>query len=214
MSLTVKDKGGDFQPAPEGFHIARCYAVIDLGLQFSKKFNNVAPKVLIAWELAENLMADGRPFVQMQSYTASLSQHAKLRGVLEAWRGQGFTTEELKGFTLRSLLGVPCYLTTKHTPNPQSNQPWSTIISICRLPNAVTCPPPVNPPLYFDLDDYNEAAYLAVSEGIRKRINLSRVAGIPVGAATPLIPAEVAVPPLQAIASVTPAQEGWEDVPF
>lgn len=211
MSLTVKDNGGDFQPAPEGFHIARCYAVIDLGLQFSKKFNNMAPKVLIAWELSDNFMADGRPFVQMQSYTGSLSQNAKLRGVLEAWRGKGFTTEELQGFTLRSLLGVPCYLTTKHTPNPQGGQPWSTIISICRLPPNVTCPPPVNPPIYFDLDDYSETAYCAVSEGIRKKINLKGVTGIQAGAATTLIQADT---PLQAIPSVTPAQEDLKDVPF
>lgn len=172
MGLIVKDHGGDFQPAPEGMHIARCYGVIDLGIQINKAFGNSSPKVLIAWELGESLMADGRPFIQMQTYTSSISQNSKLRGLLEAWRGKGFSMSELMGFELRSLLGVPCYLTIKHTPNPQSTQPWASIISICKLPSIVTCPPAVNPHVYFDLDHYSEAAYMSLSSVIRKKINL------------------------------------------
>lgn len=195
MSLTVKDSSGDFQPAPEGLHIARCYAVIDLGLQVNKKFGNQSPKVLIAWELPECLMTDGRPFIQMESYTTSLGQKAKLRGLLEAWRGKGFTPEELQGFQLRQVLGAPCYLTTKQTPNPQGSSPWSSVIAICKLPPAVTCPPAINLPLYFDLDEYSKTAYLALSEGIRKRINLSSVANPPVSTAASWMQASLACRP-------------------
>ncbi len=177
MSLTVKDKGNDFLPPPEGLHIARCYAVVDLGMQENKAFGTRSPKVLIGWELGDSIMPDGKPFIQMQSYTASISQSSKLRALLEGWRGKGFTAGELQGFQLRTLLGAPCYLTTKHILNPQASQPWSSIISICKLPNTVVCPPPVNPPLYFDLDEYSEAAYAALSEGIRKKINLGDVQG-------------------------------------
>jgi hypothetical protein len=177
MSLTVKDNGSDFLPPPEGLHIARCYAVIDLGMQINKAFGNTSPKVLIGWELSNTLMPDGKPFIQMQSYTASISPNSKLRGLLEAWRGKGFTPAELQGFQLQSILGAPCYLTIKHTPNPQASQPWANVISICTLPSSVTCPPAINPPIYFDLDNYSEAAYLSLSEGIRKKINLEDVKG-------------------------------------
>ena len=40
MSLTVKDRGGDFLPAPEGLHIARCYAVMDMGVQTNPMYGN------------------------------------------------------------------------------------------------------------------------------------------------------------------------------
>ena len=175
MSLTVKETGNDFLPPPEGLHIARCYAVIDMGLQHNKTYNNSSPKVLIAWELTDKLMDDGKPFIQMQRYTASLSSQSKpnLRAHLEAWRGKSFTAEELKGFKLKNILGVPCYLTTKHTVNPRTNKTWSEVSGICRLPNNTVCPAPINKPIYFDLDEFTEEAYLAVPEGIRKKINLN-----------------------------------------
>jgi len=174
MSLTIKDNGGDFLPPPEGLHIARCYAVIDMGIQINQTYGNSSPKVLIGWEFMDALMEDGKPFIQMQRYTASLSEKSNLRPLLEAWRGKSFTAEELKGFKLGNILGATCYITTKHKLNPQNNKRWSEVISICRLPAGVACPPPFNKPIYFDLDEYTDAAYQAVPESIRKKINLNK----------------------------------------
>jgi hypothetical protein len=176
MSLTAKDNGGSFVLAPEGLHIARCYTLIDLGEQVNKTYGNRSPKVLIGWEFTDKLMEDGRPFIHMQTYTTSLSEKSNLRSLLEAWRGKGFTPEELKGFKLKTVLGAPCYITTKHSLNQQTQKKWSDVISICRLPAGVPCPAAVNPQVYFDLDEYSEAAYLAVPEGIRKKINLGCIA--------------------------------------
>lgn len=176
MSLTAKDNGGSFVLAPEGLHVARCYALIDLGEQLNKTYGNHSPKVLIGWEFTDKLMADGRPFIHMQTYTTSLSEKSNLRGLLEAWRGKGFSVDELKGFKLSTILGAPCYITTKHSVNQNTQKKWSDVISICRLPAGVPCPPAVNPQIYFDLDEYSDATYMAVPEGIRKKINLSGVA--------------------------------------
>lgn len=175
MSLTAKDNGGTFILAPEGLHVARCYALIDLGEQLNKTYGNHSPKVLIGWELTDKLMADGRPFIHMQTYTTSLSEKSNLRGLLEAWRGKGFTADELKGFKLSNILGAPCYMTTKHSVNQNTQKKWSDVISICRLPAGVPCPAAVNPQIYFDLDEYSDAAYFAVPEGIRKKINLTGI---------------------------------------
>lgn len=177
MSLTVKDNGGDFLPPPEGLHIARCYALIDLGVQVNQTFGNSSPKVLIGWELMDAMMEDGKPFIQMQRYTASLSEKSNLRGLLEAWRGRSFSPEELKGFKLKNILSATCYITTKHKVNQQTNKRWSEVISICRLPQGVTCPQPFNKPIFFDLDEYTEESYLSVPEGIRKKINISGITG-------------------------------------
>lgn len=171
MSLNLNRK--DFMPAPEGLHIARCYAVIDLGLQVNKKYGHYSPKVLIAWELSDTLMEDGRPYVQMQQYTVSLRKSSLLRALLEQWRGRAFSIEALQTFQLKEVLGKPCYLTTRQNPNPKGDQPWSDIVNICPLPSSITCPPPVNPSVYFDLDHYTDAHYLALSERIRHKINLS-----------------------------------------
>jgi hypothetical protein len=63
--------------------------------------------------------SEGRPFLIDNKFTASLAPAAILRLKLERWRGQmvngkvedrPFTNEELKGFNLAKLKGVPCWL--------------------------------------------------------------------------------------------------------
>jgi hypothetical protein len=174
MSLTVKDNSKTFLPAPLGLHVARCYAVIDLGIQHNYRFNNYSPKVLIGWELAAALMNNGKPFIQFQRYTASLTEKAHLRQLLESWRGRSFTAEELEGFHLKNILGVPCYLSLMHILNPKSQQVYSQVAGICPLPEGTVCPAPFNPTRYFDLDAYSDEAYNAIPENIRQKINLTR----------------------------------------
>jgi hypothetical protein len=174
MSLTVKDNGKTFLPAPQGLHIARCYAVIDLGVQFNYRFNHYSAKVLIGWELPAALMPSGKPFIQYQRYTASLAGKAHLRQLLESWRGRCFTSEELEGFHLKNILGVPCYLNITQTINPKSQQIYSQVVAACPLPDGTICPEPFNSLLYFDLDDYSDDAYNSIPESIRQKINLNR----------------------------------------
>lgn len=173
MSLLLKENSFTFVLPPEGLHIARCYALIDLGKQFNKFYQTILPKVLIGWEFSDTLMENGKPFIQYQRYTASLNEKSSLRSLLEAWRGKGFLPEELEGFEIKKVLGSACYLTTKHVINPNNQQRWSKVISVCPLPAVVNCPEPMNPMVYFDLDDYSESSYQAVPEGIRKIINLT-----------------------------------------
>ncbi len=174
MSLTVKDNSKTFLPAPQGLHLARCYAVIDLGVQLNSHFNNYSPKVLIGWELPASLMQDGRPYIQFQRYTASLTESSHLRKLLESWRGRSFTSEELEGFHLKNILGVPCYLSIAQKLNPKSQIIYSNVAGICPLPDGTVCPEPFNPLLYFDLDDYSDDAYNSIPETIRQKINLNR----------------------------------------
>ncbi len=221
MSLTIKENRSDFIVAPEGLHIARCYALIDLGQQENKHYANYSPKVLIGWELSDVRMKDGRPFVHFQRYTSSLNEKSKLRSLLESWRGKGFTPEELKGFNLKSILGAPCYLTLRHTIHAQTQKKWANVIGICRLPSAVQVPAMSNPLLYFDLDHYTESAYLALPENIRTKINLGD-APDKLPTATVHTTPETASPPdtassLEALQEAEDAREAgaWnENVPF
>jgi hypothetical protein len=174
MSLTLKDNSKTFLPVPQGFHVARCYCLIDLGVQLNQAFNNHSAKVLMGWELPKTLMPDGKPTIQFQSYTASLNDKANLRQILESWRGRSFTSEELESFHLKNVLGVPCYLSIAHRTHQRTQQVYSYIAGIFALPDGFVCPEPFNPTLYFDLDEYSDEAYNAVPESIRQKINLNR----------------------------------------
>jgi hypothetical protein len=177
MSLTVKDNS-NFLPAPEGLHIARCYGVIDLGMQLDKTYNKMLPRARLCWELSHTFMPDGKPFIQMQTYTSVISETSRLRPLLESWRGKPFTAAERHAFKLRSLLGVPCYLATKQTVDTKTQQTWSNVVGIYKLPSTLPCPELINPTLYFDLDEYSETTYYALPENLQKQINLSGIKGV------------------------------------
>src|SRR5690606_20723228 len=120
MGRHAKDTGGgEFKQAPTGNHVARCIRLIDLGTQHSEYQGqpNVRNQVLISWELCNELMEEGKPYIVSHFYTNSLNEKATMRAHLEAWRGRAFTEAECKGFDLNNVLGKPCMLTVIHAPN-------------------------------------------------------------------------------------------------
>jgi len=171
MSLTVKEHR-NFLPVPEGSHIARCCALIDLGMQYSKFYDNTLPKVTIGWELINKLTEEEKPYVHFQRYTASLNAKSFLRTLLEGWRGHSFTSAELTGFELKEFLGTYCYLTIQPVLNLQTQQRWLKVVAISPLPHTMSHPPAIHQLIYFDLDSYSERDYLSVPESIRKHINI------------------------------------------
>ncbi len=143
MGLTASDKGGkSFDPIPEDLHLAICYGIWDLGTQFSDTFHNTSHKVIISWELrncrADFEQKDGTkknlPRAISKPYTLSLHQKAQLRKDLENWRGKKFTEEELKGFDLKKLLGVPCQIQVIH--NVTGYDTYANVAAIITAPQG------------------------------------------------------------------------------
>lgn len=105
-------KGSDFTPAPEGMFPAVCVDVVDLGVvdsAFGKKH-----KLKIVWEI-DQTMENGQRFTVQKWYTASMHEKSTLAKDLKAWRGRGFSPEELKGFDPERIVGAPCQLVIVHT---------------------------------------------------------------------------------------------------
>lgn len=50
MAIIASAKSGNFVPVSEGVHTAVCIWVIDLGDQYSEKFDNTSRKVQLTWE--------------------------------------------------------------------------------------------------------------------------------------------------------------------
>src|ERR1700730_8911487 len=110
MSVLLPQKGADFEPPPEGAHIAVCYRVVDLGTQDTSYMGN--PKrshlILLSWELPDAKMQDGRPFTISRRDPYSASSKASLRKDLESWRGKRFEEWEFGSFDIGKLIGVGC----------------------------------------------------------------------------------------------------------
>lgn len=114
MAIYAKVPDSKYVIAPEGLHAAVCCDVIDCGQQqtpFGPKH-----KVELRWQLADSVDSEKgpqRPVVR-QRYTNSLHEKARLRTMLEMWRGRKFSKEELQGFDLEKLTGASCQVQIIH----------------------------------------------------------------------------------------------------
>ena len=148
MAIIAKaEQESNFTPIPEGVHTAICYGIIDIGVQYSEKFDKSAQKAIIMWEFPdETYEHEGQqiPRVLSKDYTLSLAEKSNLRKDLQAWRGKTFTEEELVGFDLKNILGKGCQIQLIHKENNAA---------IMGLPKGMKIPDPVNQLIYFDLSE-------------------------------------------------------------
>jgi hypothetical protein len=169
MALKVSESGGqDFKQPTAGTHVARCIRIIDLGIQPGEWKGKPIQRhqILVTWELPNELMDDGRPFVVSRFYTASLSEKANLRKDLEAWRNRAFTDAELESFDTAKILGQPCMLSL--VAKKDSNK--VKVGTVMALPKGTQVPPATNDVWAFDLDDYTQEQWNSLSPGIKAMI--------------------------------------------
>jgi len=162
MSLIVSSETND-KPrtmVPEGPHVARCTAVIDLGTQTQewKGETKQNKKVLISWEFPEitavfNQEDGEQPLGRSLHYNASLHEKSTLRKHLAAWRGRQFTEKELEGFDLKSVLGVPCLATVMHKKKLDGTV-TDRIDNISALPKGLKCPDAVNEAYAYTIENH------------------------------------------------------------
>lgn len=173
MSLIATSKGGgDFKPAPAGSHAARCCWVVDLGTHYSERWKKAEHKVLIGWELPEEIIEEGdragEPYFASRRYTVSLHEKAALRHDLESWRGRAFTDAELSGFDLRTIADKPCLITIAH--NEKDGKTYSNVTGVTSLPKAMKCADRVNELRIFDLSEPDSKTLEALPEWVQKII--------------------------------------------
>jgi len=154
MGLIAKDRGGgELTPIPEDLHLAICYGIWDIGTQFSEKYEKLIHKVIISWEIPGcRGEFDGKdlPKAISKRYTLSLHKKSDMRKDLESWRGRKFSDEELKGFDIKKLLGVPCQIQVLH--NKIDDKIYANIAAITKAP-AGTKNKTENPLKFFSFEE-------------------------------------------------------------
>ena len=179
MKIPAPSQGGDFEQTPTGTHLAVCYRFIDLGTQESNYLGNIKHqrKVLISWELPEELMTQGehagKPFTFHQRYTWSMHEKSTLRKDLEAWRGVPFTDADFgpNGFDIRNILGKACLLTL--VEEAKGDKVYTNKASIGRLMKSMTAPTEtINPIVYFALTPelFEMTEYSELSDSLKSTI--------------------------------------------
>lgn len=155
MGLIAKgSSGSSMKPIEQGPHIAVCNMLIDLGKQYSESFKNSQEKVLIGWEVPDEVYeSDGKQFPRTitKRYTNSLNERATLRQDLAAWHGRDFTTKELEGFDLCNIVGTNCLINVIHREG-SNGKTYAEVASIMALPKGTQKQALSGPKTIFNLD--------------------------------------------------------------
>ncbi len=161
MPITANNEGGSgLEPIPAGMHVARCTGVIDLGTHENKMFNKWVRQVYIQFEIPgeRNIgEKDGeswdKPRFSGNYYTLSLHEKSNLYKDLISWRGKPFTADELAGFDLSKLIGVPCMLNLIHQAKKTAGEVFAKIQGIMPLMKGTEAPVQETDSVYFSFED-------------------------------------------------------------
>lgn len=171
INATAKPKR---DPIPEGEHLAICYAIVDLGTHISKQYGNAQRQVRIMFELPEcKIKIDGKEVARTTSsaWTLTLGKKSRLRPVLESWRGKKFTEQELAGFDVTKLLGLPCRLMIVH--EVRDGTTYDNIQTVIPAPKGLKPIKPENKQLYYSMDDHGPNIPKELPEFVVKKIQES-----------------------------------------
>ena len=181
MSLIAKESVSNFKPVPPGMHLARCFKIIDLGTQRSEWNGEVKDRhmVMLQWEVHSEdeagnplITPNGEPMSISKNYANTLSPKSSLRLHLSSWRGRDFTSEELRGFELKNVLGVWCMVTVKASLGKDGKE-YTNVDSVNPVPAAIKAagfPVPFSKPEMFDLSKPDMAVFGNLNERLKAKI--------------------------------------------
>lgn len=176
MSGLIAKASGDFELMEAGNYLARCVQVIDHGTQYNERYNNTSRKVLLGFEFpTETKEVNGEqvPWLQWRSFTLSLSDNANLRKELTSWRGKAFTHEELQGFDLCTVLGVPCMVNVQQYEG-NDGVTRNGLGAITPVPKGMEVPKQVTPSIKFLLHEFDQEVFDTFSEHHQEKIKKSK----------------------------------------
>ena len=138
--IIVKQPEEKFPTAPEGSFAAICVDEIDMGKVTSEWNGEKRDRhmVRLVWQINEE-DDDGKLFLVKQDYTASLDEKAKLRKLLQSWRGRAFTALELAGFDLETIIGSGCMVTIVHNRGSRGGV-FANVEVVTKLPKGMVAP--------------------------------------------------------------------------
>jgi hypothetical protein len=169
----------DFETAPAGNHVAICTGIVDLGIQpGSGMYPDPKHQVYLRFELPTESVTyqkDGKdvtgPMSVGRTFTASMSEKANLRKLVESWFGKKFQSDDAAAdFDLKTLLGRKCLLNIQHTE--KGGKTYANINAATPIPKGMSGDyPQVNASVYFSLSSSDDAVYNALPKWLKEKID-------------------------------------------
>lgn len=173
MSLILRDNSNGMELIPEGTYAGVCNMIVDNGTSFDEKWAKNTRRVTLFFEVAyEDERGNDKRGERCKSYNFSFNEKSSLRKDLEQWRGRRFTAQDLEGFDLRNILGVPCMIQVVHSEDSQGRT-QAVIGGILSMPKGMPAIKPSKQTWVFDVEDSDLQDMDTLPEWLQDRIKRS-----------------------------------------
>lgn len=173
MAIILKKKAAA-PPLAEDIYLGVCYAVIDLGRQYSERYKKSSEKIMLIWEITgETVEIDGKsePRVISKDYSASFNDKSNLKILINSWLGKDSYSEET-GFDIKNFLGKPCQLEISIEEKDDGSK-YNRLTNIMRLAKGQTAHEPKEL-IYYEIgDESTHGVFEKIPEWIQDRIKKS-----------------------------------------
>lgn len=171
--MKIKDRAKPaIPPVPAGGYLAVCVGVFDLGEQYSEKFKNYSPKLMITFDLPSvTIEVDGKqePRQLSREFTISGKNNSKLRAFISSWNGVQYTDEAFGEFDPLTQIGKPAMINVLLNETGE----YANIDSIMPLFPGLPTPTTTTKLQTWDMDAWDDKAFEELPAFVQEKIKKS-----------------------------------------
>lgn len=171
--MKIKDRAKPaLPPIPAGQYLAVCVGVYDLGVQYSEKYKNYSPKLMISFDIpAVTIEVDGKqePRQLSREFTISGKNNSKLRAFISSWNGVQYSDEAFGEFDPLTQVGKPAMINVLLNETGE----YANIDTIMPLFPGLIAPTTSTPMKIWDMDHWDDKAFTELPVWVQEKIKKS-----------------------------------------
>lgn len=171
--MKIKDRARPaLPPVPAGQYLAVCVGVYDLGEQYSEKYKNYSPKLMISFDIPSvTIEVDGKqePRQLSREFTISGKNNSKLRAFISSWNGVQYSDEAFGEFDPLTQIGKPAMINVLLNETGE----YANIDTIMPLFPGLPAPTTTTPMKVWDMDRWDDKAFTELPGWVQEKIKKS-----------------------------------------
>lgn len=171
--MKIKDRAKPaLPPVPAGQYLAVCVGVYDLGEQYSEKYKNYSPKLMISFDIpAVTIEVEGKlePRQLSKEFTISGKSNSNLRAFVSSWNGVQYSDEAFGEFDPLTQVGKPAMINVLLNETGE----YANIDTIMPLFPGLTAPTTATPLRVWDMDNWDDKLFEQLPAWVQDKIKKS-----------------------------------------
>ncbi len=171
--MKIKDRAKPaIPPVPAGQYLAVCVGVYDLGEQYSEKYKNYSPKLMITFDIPSvTIEVDGKqePRQLSREFTISGKSNSNLRAFISSWNGVQYSDEAFGEFDPLTQIGKSAMINVLLNETGE----YANIDTIMPLFPGLPAPTTKTPMKTWDMENWNDAVFAELPAWIQDKIKKS-----------------------------------------